>query len=147
MTENGIDYEVKYSKQFDDRATETTVAVSDDQRLFAVIRNEESSHLGFSSEVNPEKWAWTKMEKLGCPKLLFTDGELFLVAKKYKPDPKTVLYIINTEDGSFKEVASFPSARDFSYPGIVKRGNTFFISYYLGDGTNSSVYLAKVKYH
>ena len=145
QTEDGVNYKVKYHKAFEDKATETSIAVSSDHKLYAFIRNENSSHFGVSTENTCDIWDWYPMEKLGCPKLFFDGQDLYLVAKRYSPSPKTVLYEVDVKDYSFNEIASLPSARDFSYPGIVKRGRFFYVSYYLGDGVKSSIYLAIIK--
>lgn len=141
---DGIHYTLEERQSLlQNQPTESDIDVTDGI-FFCVVRQKGKSSFGKQIE---GKWEWTVLPySIACPQLLQYDGKTYLAARFYE-DKKSYVGIaeISPHTGKLSNVIKLAEGLDCGYPGIVCRGNNLYVSYYNGDGVNSSIYLAKIK--
>ena len=73
------------------------------------------------------------------------DGRLVAGVRLYDGKVRTALLSIDAASGSAKELLSFPSNGDSSYPGLVWHNDELWVSYYSSHEGRTSIYLARVR--
>lgn len=129
---------------------ESDMCFSKDGTAYVILRRDSDS---FSAQLGTSKapytqWLWKDLGfYLGGPNMLKLDENNALLAGRVIHMNKFVTAILHLELKSAKvtEKLILPSAKDNSYPGMVRRGNTLFVSYYSSHEDNQAhIYLAEL---
>lgn len=117
---------------------------------YALVRRDAdscSSQLGIS-QAPYKKWSWYDLKYyIGGPSLLKIDEKVALAAGRIwlETGPKTALYVLDLHQKTLTPVLLLPSEGDSSYPGMIKKNGSIYISYYSSHiGGKSAIYLAKL---
>jgi hypothetical protein len=117
---------------------------------YALIRRDADSYSAQLGRANfPfKRWDW---QDLGCyiggPAMLLNDHHSAYIAGRieYQGELRTALMQLNLSTAKLDVVLVLPSAGDNSYPGLVRQGNSLYLSYYSAHQDNkSNIYLAKI---
>ena len=124
--------------------------IFDNNKAFALVRRDADSYsaqLGHST-LPFKKWSWIDLGRyIGGPVMLRLDADFALIAGRIVKHGKLVtgLLKMNLSNGDLQELLILPSAGDNSYPGLVLKEDTLFVSYYSSHEDNKScVYLAQI---
>jgi len=122
-----------------------------DDVAYALVRRDADSYsaqLGRSS-FPYKRWDWQDLAcYIGGPVMILNDKHSTYVAGRieYQGKLRTALMSLNLNTAKLDLVLVLPSAGDNSYPGLVKQGNSLFMSYYSSHQDNKSqIYLAKIE--
>lgn len=141
---NGINYKLVDKPAIDNSPTEASVVKLRD-KFFSVVRRKQNAYVGISNDGDQWQWKDGGM-RIGCPKLFTYNGEIYAVGRAYTGKSNcTALFKINKESGKLMILLELSSDRDSAYPGIVVKDSILYLSYYLGDLTDSSIYFSKIK--
>lgn len=146
---NGKAFETWVSALFDQgQPNETGLAFLADQTAICLLRrdgNPGTGQLGISRPPYRD-WTWSDLGvKIGGPQLVcLPGGTLVGGVRLYSPTVRTALVCVDARRGRLKEILSFPSGGDTSYPGLVWQDNALWISYYSSHEGKTAIYLAKV---
>lgn len=120
------------------------------KQAYALVRRDAdtfSAQLGHSSYPF-KKWVWTDLgQYIGGPAMLKLDDNYALVTGRIIKNAKlvTALLKMNLFTGALQELMILPSSGDNSYPGLVIKNQTLWISYYSSHQDNKScIYMAKI---
>ncbi len=144
---DGVNYQ--YVTTFDvTGGNETSLNFMDDNSMVAIVRrkNDKNGFIGISSP--PYKnWNWNELEApLGGPNMIILNDDLIICATRdYLPNKerKTILAKVDI-DGSFTKLITLPSNGDCSYPGLVKKDDILYVSYYSSHEKKTAIYLARI---
>lgn len=124
--------------------------IFDDNKAYALVRRDADSYtaqLG-QSRFPYKKWQWLDLGRyIGGPTMLRLDENFALVAGRIVKQGRLVtgLLRMNLENGALQELLILPSAGDNSYPGLVRKKERLYVSYYSSHEDNKScVYLAEM---
>lgn len=111
----------------------------------AIVRTSEESYLGKSKDL--KEWDWNKLNKnIECPKLFVYDNNLYVVGRLRHLLNKSVTVLhLNLKDYNAKEVLTISKGSDNGYPGVVKRGDYIYVSYYDSGSGASNIHIANIK--
>lgn len=147
---DGVTYSLLKSFGLDGGPNECSVAFLPGGDMVMVARRDAGDKVGMIGRAAPpfRDWTWNKMNvRIGGPAIRVTpDGTLLLGTREYGSTTKTVLGV-QSLDGIFTNILTFPSGGDTSYPGLVLTGNTLWMSYYSSHEGKTSIYLAKVGFN
>ncbi|MCH2133126.1 MAG: hypothetical protein MK116_05180 [Phycisphaerales bacterium] len=145
-TRDGVNYDLVSTLDVAADPNEVSLQFTDEDELIALIRRDSAvAVLGRSSPPYAE-WTFTDLpERLGGPGLVqWTDDTWLVSARQYRSDgPRTILGELGN-DGRWEVLATLPSGGDTSYPGLVRRGDTVWVSYYSSHEGQARIYLARV---
>ncbi|MBU3002114.1 hypothetical protein KO534_02010 [Paraglaciecola arctica] len=127
--------------------------IFDQNKAYALVRRDADSYsaqLGLSSYPF-KKWEWLDLgEYVGGPTMAKLDENTALVAGRIVNQGQLVTGILklNLSNGKLQELLILPSAGDNSYPGLLLKKDTLFVSYYSSHEDNKScIYLANINIH
>lgn len=150
-TEDGINYDVIRNFEFTEFPNESTIRFLNDGRMSMIVRRERGERHAFwgVSQAPFTVWEWTELPMyIGGPDhIVLKDGKIIAGGRSlFSPkSPKTVIFSVDPEKGTFHERLVLPSGGDTSYPGFLVVGKELWISYYSTHETpNASIYLAKI---
>ena len=122
-----------------------------DNKAYALVRRDAgscSAQLGVSSYPYIH-WKWHDLKHyIGGPAILCVEEEKIIAAGRFwaGSTPVTALYQLDLKNKSLTPNLILPSAGDSSYPGLVKKDDHLYISYYSSHVDNKSqIFLAKFK--
>ncbi|GJM29946.1 MAG: hypothetical protein DHS20C17_25810 [Cyclobacteriaceae bacterium] len=148
QTSNGIDYQLVTDLGLDNKPNEATIKILPNQQMTMIIRREGGNTHGLMGKSMPpyQQWEWQDLGiRLGGPDfLLLPDGEVLLGSRVYGEQGHRTGLFLGQQDGHFKQVGLFPSGGDTSYPGMVMKNDTVYVSYYSGHENKTSIYFAVV---
>lgn len=127
---------------------ETTLSFMNDNSMVAIVRrkNDQNGSIGISSPPYSD-WNWNELEApLGGPNMIILNDDLIICATRdYLPNKerKTILAKLDI-DGSFIKLLTLPSNGDCSYPGLVKKDDILYVSYYSSHEEKTAIYLARI---
>ena len=127
---------------------ETTLSFMNDNSMVAIVRrkNDQNGSIGISLPPYSE-WNWNELQApLGGPNMIILNDDLIICATRdYLPNKerKTILAKVDF-DGSFTDLLTLPSEGDCSYPGLVKKDNILYISYYSSHEEKTAIYFARI---
>lgn len=146
-TKDGKKFEKVSKIDLDGFPNEATVRFAPDGKMHVMIRRETADQMGVwaVSEAPYTDWKYNKMNiRLGGPNFIFTPGGKIIAGTRvYTPGIYTALFTGNP-DGNFKELVSFPSSGDNSYPGLVILDDKLWVSYYSSHEGKSSIYVVEI---
>jgi len=129
---------------------ESHILFDDNDQATAIVRRDAdtfSAKLGFSHPPYT-RWDWHDLGSyVGGPAMLALTKTHFLVAGRDWNGKalKTKLWLLSMPTITLTPLLTLPSKGDNSYPGIVRQGDTLYISYYSGHRDNETrVYLASI---
>ncbi len=155
-TSDGLQYQLVTDLGIEGKPNEATIKVLPDNQMVMIIRREGGNTHGMLGRSQPpyREWQWQDMGmRLGGPDfVLLPHGQLLLGSRVYgESGARTGLYLGQLQGQGhgpssvqFKQIAVFPSAGDTSYPGMVLRGDTVYISYYSSHQEKTAIYFASV---
>jgi hypothetical protein len=131
--------------------------VFNDKKAYALIRRDADSYsaqLGVS-HFPYKQWKWVDLKSyIGGPVMLQLNNKTMLIAGRILQGNKLVTGLLsldisnldlNSLDVQLKLLTVLPSAGDNSYPGLVLKNKTLYVSYYSShEGRKTSVYLAEI---
>jgi len=93
------------------------------------------------------EWKWESLDvRIGGPQALeLPDGRIVVASRKYGKTSTTNLFWLDLKSHSLTEFAELPSGGDTSYPGLVFRDGTLWVSYYASHEGKTNIYLSRVK--
>ena len=93
------------------------------------------------------EWTWKSTgTQIGGPQLIaLPDGRIVVGGRDYIGKAKTNLWFLDPKAPQVSAIATFPSGGDTSYPGLVYRDGTLWVSYYSTHEGKTSIYVAQVK--
>ena len=148
QTGNGIDYQLVKALELEGKPNEATVKFMPDNQMIMIIRREGDNRHGLLGKSIPpyRQWEWQDLGmRLGGPDfIILPDHRLLLGSRIYGEEGHRTGLLVNREDGTFEQVAEFPSGGDTSYPGMVLLEDTVYVSYYSSHQDKTAVYFAVV---
>lgn len=144
-TTDGKKYECVTELKVANHPSETTLRFTDEGVMVAMVRRWGRGWIG---RAKPPyiRWKWFETRyRFGGPNfLILPNGEMWACSRGYrKGKPYTILAQMGLE--YYKPVLLLPSGGDTSYPGMVLRDDTLYISYYSSHEKKTMVYLAAVQ--
>ena len=117
--------------------------------MIALIRTAGGDRTAFLAKAKYPytKWSYRAVGRyIGGPDLLvLAPGRYICAGRMYIDDaPKTCVARLN-DKGTLSDLLVLPSGGDNSYPGMVKRGNILWVSYYSSHEGKAGIYLAKIR--
>jgi len=147
-TNNGVDYQLVTKLDIEGRPNEAAIKVLPNQQMLMIIRREGADQQGFLGSSHPpyQQWQWEAIGfRLGGPDfVVLPDNQLLMGSRIYTEDGHRTGLFLKPQGKSFEQVAVFPSDGDTSYPGMVLRNDSVFVSYYSGHQEKTAIYLASV---
>jgi hypothetical protein len=151
-SKDGRHFDVRVSRLFErGMPNEAALAFADDGTAYCLLRrdgegNDTNGQLGTARPPYTD-WQWKDVgAKIGGPALIrLPDGRLLAGVRLYQPKPRTALAWVDPATGKLTECLALPSGGDTSYPGLVWRDGTLWVSYYSSHEGKTSIYLARVK--
>lgn len=154
---DGIKYEPLVQRLFDKGSpNETTLRFAPDGTCYALVRRDSfgdaptSTMLGISGP-DYTQWTWhdlgPEFNAFGGPDLLRLPCGLWIAAgRMHQGGPHTALTVLDVENKTMTRLLDLPSGGDTSYPGLLWRDQTLYVSYYSGHQGKTSIYLAKIRF-
>jgi hypothetical protein len=128
---------------------ESALVFLPDDRALCLLRRDGNPGHGLLGVASPPytRWEWKDLgRKIGGPAMIrLPDGRLLAGVRLYDGKVRTALISVDAEKGSVREMLSFPSSGDSSYPGLVWHQDQLWVSYYSSHEGRTSIYLARVK--
>ena len=144
---DGINYQLVKTFDIQGKPNETTIRFDSKDEMFLVVRNEDQRRIGHWGRSKPPyaDWKWYPIkQRLGGPNLIqLPDASWLLGTRAYGKSTTTVLGRIDTE-GDFKNLITFPSGGDTSYPGMQIYEDQVWFVYYSSHEGKSAIYLARI---
>lgn len=149
-TTDGINYRQIAAFAVTGKPNETTVRVTPDGEMVALVRREAGSKNGYvgTSRAPYRDWAWKELNaRLGGPNFVaLPSGKLLAATRGYLADDAYDTHLARlTTDGRLTRILALPSGGDTSYPGLLVRGDKLFVSYYSSHEGRSAIYLATLR--
>ena len=152
---DGVKWEVLKEMEVKGRPNETTLRFEPNGEMIAMVRREAADTMGYIGRAAPPygKWTWqVSNHRLGGPNFIRLPGGAWITGTRdysnlkqgTKAGAKTILAELE-KDGRLAPLATFPSAGDNSYPGLVWHDGLLWMSYYSSHEGKTSIYLARVK--
>ncbi len=128
---------------------EVTLRFDKYNNMIALIRTAGGDRSAFLGKAKYPYTHWTYKavgRYIGGPDLLvLAPGKYVCAGRMYVDDqPKTCVARLD-DQGTLSGLLVLPSGGDNSYPGLVRRGNILWMSYYSSHEGKASIYLAKIK--
>lgn len=148
VSEDGINY--KFITTFDvSQGNETTLRFGINDEMVAVVRRGGNNNGAIGSSAPPyNNWKWNALDKkLGGPDMMLLDnGKIFCATREYlNSEQKTIILKVDL-DGTTTKLLTLPSGGDCSYPGLVLKDSTLFVSYYSSHEEKTAIYMARIAY-
>jgi hypothetical protein len=135
-----------------DAPSETTLRFGPDETMLAMIRCEGSPKIGRMGASRPPYTDWKFVDsnkRFGGPNFIHLGGDRWLAGSRaYEPDgAKTQLWWLDPASGRCRDLLTFPSSGDNSYPGIAidRPGRRVYVSYYSSHEGKAAIYLATLR--
>jgi hypothetical protein len=148
-SKDGVEYEKVHEAKLpgESMGGETTIRFKPDGTAIALVRRDakpRSTYFG-ESKAPYAAWKWRDLEHPihGPNFLILPDGEMVYSGRVYEPQVKTTFGVLGA--GKPEQKFELPSGGDTSYPGLVWRDETLWLSYYSSHEKKSAIYLAKLK--
>ena len=138
------------AKQGKGYPNESDIVFSDDDTAYALIRRDADTCTAQLGRASPPytRWHWVDLgEYIGGPVMLKLDSGKVVVAGRYWQglQPRTAIFELALATAKLQLKLVLPSAGDCSYPGLLVKDNTLYMSYYSSHIDNkSNIYLAKI---
>lgn len=154
---DGVQYEPLVERLFDKGyPNETTLRFAPDGTCYALVRRDSfnnaptSTMLGVS-EPNYTEWTWhdlgSEFNAFGGPDLIRLPCGLWIAGgRMHQGGAHTALTVLDVENKTMHRLLDLPSGGDTSYPGLLWRDETLYVSYYSSHQDRTSIYLAKIKF-
>ena len=154
---DGLTYEPLVERLFDKGyPNETTLRFGPDGTCYALVRRDSfnnaptSTMLGIS-EPNYTAWTWhdlgTEFNAFGGPDFLrLPSGRWIAGGRMHQGGAHTALAVLDIENKTMTRLIALPSGGDTSYPGLLWRDETLYVSYYSSHQGKTSIYLAKIRF-
>lgn len=128
---------------------EASLLFQEDGSCLCLLRRDDddgAARLGVAAAPYAE-WTWRNPGvRIGGPQLIeLPSGDVVVAGRDYVGTARTKLWRLDVETGRLKELLTFPSGGDCSYPGLVWRDDLLWVSYYSSHDGKTSIYLARVK--
>lgn len=130
---------------------ESALCFQDDGTAIAIVRRDAdtfSAQLGVA--LPPYRhWRWTDLHQyIGGPAILMWNPNTLLISGRawIQRRFKTAIWSLELDTTKLSLMTILPSGGDNSYPGLVKKGNDLFVSYYSShESEQSNIYLSKLQ--
>lgn len=146
-TADGVHFSKVSPIELDGFPNEATIRFDENDVMHVLIRRETADQRGVLATSRPpyEQWEFQKLDfRLGGPNFVFMeDGSMILGTRVYGDQVHTALFVGDKTTG-FRKAIRFPSSGDNSYPGLLIRDDTLWVSYYSSHEGKSAIYLARV---
>ena len=129
-----------------DYPNESAILFEKDGTALCLLRRDPANGLFGRAEPPHTNWEWQDVGmRVGGPALIeLPDGRLIGAVRLYGEKVRTSLIELDRSTGKAKEILSFPSGGDTSYPGLVWHDGRLWMSYYSSHEGKTSIYLATV---
>ncbi len=128
---------------------ETALVFLPDDRALCLLRRDGKPGNGLLGVASPPytQWEWKDLgRRIGGPAMIrLPDGRLIGGVRLYDGKVRTALISVDAATGASRELLSFPSNGDSSYPGLVWYEGELWVSYYSSHEGKTSIYLARVR--
>lgn len=151
---DGLKWQVVGPLDVTGRPNEATIRFKPNGDLMAMVRREAGSKNGFWGVASPPytRWTWEESDyRFGGPNFISApDGSWTVGTRDYTQattgatKPATTLIARLGEKGKLIPLATLPSGGDNSYPGLVWKDGTLWVSYYSSHEGKTSIYLARL---
>lgn len=115
-----------------------------------IVRCEDGVVGGYYGESSYPYTNWKVYDvgkQLGGPDMLFTpDGKTLVGTRAFGPKGPYMALMELDNNYKLQELCRFPSGGDCSYPGIVMKDGTLYISYYSSHDKNTAIYFSTIDY-
>ncbi|MEX0978671.1 MAG: sialidase family protein [Pirellulales bacterium] len=135
-----------------DSPSETTLRFLPDQTMVAMIRCEGTPPIGRIGTAKPPYTDWKFVDankRFGGPNFVQLPGGDWLAGSRAYDSgpPKTQLWWLDLDSGKCRDLLTFPSGGDNSYPGfVVDAGKRrVYVSYYSSHEGKAAIYLATLR--
>lgn len=135
-----------------DAPSETTLRFLPDETMVAMIRCEGKPPIGRIGMAKPPYTDWKFVDtnkRFGGPNFVRLPGGAWLAGSRgYKPGgAKTQLWWLDLDSRGFRDLLTFPSGGDNSYPGFVvdDENRKLYVSYYSSHEGKAAIYLATLR--
>ncbi len=129
---------------------EASIAFQPDGTALCVLRRDnrggETDALLGTAKAPYKEWTWKNTGvQIGGPQLLrLNDGTWIVSGRGYPGGAKTKIWKLDPATAQLTELMTLPSGGDTSYPGLVQKGDTLWVSYYSSHEKQTRIYLAKI---
>lgn len=146
VSEDGITY--RYITTFEvNEGNETTLRFQKNNDMVAVVRRGGKNNGAIGTSPPPyTDWQWNALDRrLGGPDLIILDeGPMLCATREYLPSQEHTIITRVDLNGTTKKLLTLPSSGDCSYPGLLMKNNTLFMSYYSSHEEKTAIYLARI---
>lgn len=146
-TKDGIHFSKVYQFDIDGFPNEATVRFDTKDSMHVLVRRELGDQMGIlavaaSPYIN---WNFHKLDyRLGGPNLIFLrNGKRIIGTRVHVPEVHLGLLAENPKN-NFSEILHLPSSGDCSYPGMIIRKKTLYLSYYSSHEGKTSIYFGRI---
>ncbi len=126
---------------------EASLLFDTDQTAYCLKRRDPKNGLLGVAKKPYTDWQWHELDiRIGGPKLIKTPDGRFIASYRYhhKDDYKTVIGELDITSKRLTTLLTLPSSGDTSYPGLVWRNGSLWVSYYSSHEEKTAVYIAEV---
>ena len=149
-SDNGRDFRVLVPNLFEEGyPNETGMVFLEDDTALCLLRRDGNPNEAMLGTAKPPytDWNWESLGiRVGGPQMLqLPDGRIVASGRSYPGGARTQLWWLDREKPALKQILTFPSGGDTSYPGLVYHEGLLWVSYYSSHEGKTSIYLAKVR--
>jgi hypothetical protein len=153
VSDDGLKYSELVPKLFGEGTpTEATLRFAKDGTMYCLQRRDgepryQSAFFG-SSKPPYTDWQWHDLGTfVGGPNFIQLPSGKWIAAGRFFNDktPKTKLAWLDVEKNTIEPILELPSGGDTSYPGLVWRDDSLWMSYYSSHEGKANIYLAKIR--
>ncbi len=151
-TTDGVQYETVTDQLLDVGGwpTEARIRFAGDGTAYCLHRRDgeqNTAYFGMASAPYTD-WSWRDLgTRLGGPNFLqIPDGEWIGAARRYEGGTRTEVFRMDIDKGVMTPLLRLPSGGDTSYPGMVWKDDTLWVSYYSSHEGKTSIDLTKIRF-
>jgi hypothetical protein len=126
---------------------ESSITFAPDGRAYALLRCDPDEAFIGTALPPYTAWEWKQLDtRIGGPEMIMLpDGRLLAAGRLYDEPVRTSLIWIDPDAATARECLTLPSGGDTSYPSMVWRDDTLYMSYYASHEEKTAVYFARIK--
>lgn len=151
-TKDGIHYETVTDELLTEGGwpTEARLRFDEQGNAYCFHRRDGTGNSAYLGVAKPpyKDWKWHDLgARIGGPNFIRSlDGGWIGSGRLYDGGARTELVELDAEGGTMKPFLRLPSGGDTSYPGMLWRDDTLWVSYYASHEGKTNIYLSKVRF-